>query len=271
MTALTATRANTFTNSLGVNTHIDFNAYGYQNLATVESALRYLGVINVRDSAESSTDLTSWQQVAQAAGVKFDDYVPEGSPADMQGALNLVTQLAQQGVLNFVEGGNEEDDAYAAAQGNTLATTAQFQRQVFALGQKLGLPVINMSFGSGWTAANNWQGDYDKVGDLSAYANYGNAHSYPNPGQTPDDAIQMINGLSNLAAVSRPVITTEIGWDNATFTQSQAAQYVVDAALDGIKDGDVKLYYYFSVRRRLRPVRPDEPERHAKACRHRAT
>ena len=244
MTALTAIRASTFTNSLGVNTHIDFDAYGYQNLATVESALRYLGVSNVRDSAESSTDLTSWQQVAQATGVKFDDYIPEGSPADMQGALNLVTQLAQEGILNFVEGGNEEDDAYAASQGNTLATTAQFQQQVFALGQKLGLPVINMSFGSGWTAANNWQGDYDKVGDLSAYANYGNAHTYPNPGQTPDDAIQMINGLSKLAAVSRPVITTEIGWDNPTFTQSQTAQYVVDAALDGIKDGDVKLYYY---------------------------
>jgi hypothetical protein len=244
MTTLTATRANTFTNSLGVNTHIDFNAYGYQNLATVESALKYLGVRNVRDSAESSTDLTSWQQVAQATGVKFDDYIPEGSPADMQGALNLVTQLANEGVLNFVEGGNEEDDDYAAAQGNTLAITAQFQQQVFALGQKLGLPVINMSFGSGWTAVNNWQGDYDKVGDLSAYANYGSAHTYPNPGQTPDDAIQMINGLSKLAAVSRPVITTEIGWDNATFTQGQTARYVVDAALDGIKDVDVKLYYY---------------------------
>lgn len=244
MTTLAATRASTFLNSLGVNTHIDFSAYGYQNLATVESALRYLGVTNVRDSAESGTDLTSWQQVAQATGVKFDDYMPEGSPADMQSALNLVTQLANEGVLNFIEGGNEEDDAYAASQGNTLATTAHFQQQVFALGQKLGLPVINMSFGSGWTAANNWQGDYDKVGDLSAYTNYGSAHTYPNPGQTPDDAIQMINGLSKLAAVSRPVITTEIGWDNATFTQSQTAQYVVDAALDGIKDGDVKLYYY---------------------------
>ena len=244
MTTLAAIRASTFTNSLGVNTHIDFNAYGYQNLATVESALRYLGVTNVRDSAESSTDLTSWQQVATATGVKFDDYIPEGSPADMQGALNLVTQIAQQGVLNFVEGGNEEDDAYAASLGNTLAITAQFQQQVFALGQKLGLPVINMSFGSGWTAANNWQGNYDKVGDLSAYANYGSAHTYPNPGQTPDDAIQMINGLSKLAAVSRPVITTEIGWDNASFTQAQTARYLVDAALDGIKDGDVKLYYY---------------------------
>jgi hypothetical protein len=54
----------------------------------------------------------------------------------------------------------------------------------------------------------------------------------------------MINGLAKLAAVSRPVITTEIGWDNATFTQGQTAQYVVDAALDGIKDGDAKLYYY---------------------------
>ena len=86
--------------------------------------------------------------------------------------LGFVTQLAQEGMLNFLEGGNEEDDAYPASLGNTLAITAQFQQQVYATGHALGLPVINMSFGSGWTAANNWQGDYDKVGDLSAYADY---------------------------------------------------------------------------------------------------
>ena len=244
MTTLTAITAASFINSLGVNTHIDFDAYGYQNLATVESSLEYLGVKNVRDSAESSTDLTSWLQVAQATGVKFDDYMPEGSPASLKAALNLVPQLDQEGILNFIEGGNEEDDSYAASQGNTLAITAQFQQQIYAMGQQLGLPVINMSFGSGWTAANNWQGDYGAVGDLSAYANYGNGHTYPNPGQTPDAAIQMINALAPLAAASRQVITTEIGWDNATFSQASVAQYVVDAALDGIKDGDAKLYYY---------------------------
>ena len=29
-----------------------------------------------------------------------------------------------------------------------------------------------MSFGAGWTAANDWHGDYPKVGNLSAYTNY---------------------------------------------------------------------------------------------------
>ncbi len=114
MTTLTAITAASFINSLGINTHIDFDAYGYQNLATVESSLEYLGVKNVRDSAESSTDLTSWQKVAQATGVKFDDYMPEGSPASLKAALNLVPRLAQEGILNFIEGGNEEDDSYAA-------------------------------------------------------------------------------------------------------------------------------------------------------------
>src|SRR5580692_3441102 len=101
MATLTAVIASSFINSLGINTHIDFDNYGYQNLATVESSLEYLGVKNVRDSGESSTDLTSWQQVAQAAGVKFDDYIPEGSPATMQSALALVPQLAQEGILNM--------------------------------------------------------------------------------------------------------------------------------------------------------------------------
>lgn len=244
MTTLTAITASSFVASLGVNTHIDFNNYGYQNLATVENSLEYLGVKNVRDSAESSTDLTSWQQVAQATGVKFDDYIPEGSPATMQSALALVSQLAHEGILNMIEGGNEEDDAYAASQGNTLAITQQFQQQVWSMGQSLGLPVINMSFGAGWTAANNWVGDYDKVGDMSPYATYANAHTYPNPGQSPDSAIQQLNADAQLAASSRPVITTEIGWDNATFSQASVAQYVVEAALDGIKDGDVKTYFY---------------------------
>lgn len=244
MTTLTAITASSFINSLGVNTHIDFDNYGYQNLATVESSLEYLGIKNVRDSSESSTDLTTWLQVSQATGVKFDDYMPEGSPASMQSALTLASQLAAEGVLNMIEGGNEEDDSYAASQGNTLAYTAQFQQQVYALGQQLGLPVINMSFGAGWTAANNWEGDYGTVGNLSAYTDYANAHTYPNPGQTPDSAIQQLNSDAELAAASRPVITTEIGWDNATFSESAVAQYVVDAALDGMKDGDAMTYFY---------------------------
>ena len=172
MTTQTAIRTGSFINTLGVNTHIDFATYGYQNLTVVADSINYLGLTNLRDSAQTASDATTWQQVAQATGAKFDDYIAETSPAGMTTDLGFVTQLAQVGLLNYLEGGNEEDDAYPASLGNTLAITAQFQQQVYATGHALGLPVINMSFGAGWTAANNWQGDYGAVGDLSAYADY---------------------------------------------------------------------------------------------------
>jgi hypothetical protein len=244
MTTLTAITASSFVNSLGINTHIDFDADGYQNLSTVEAAIDYLGVTNIRDSAQTVSDVSAWLQVAQATGAKFDDYIGETSPSGMQTDLGIAEQLAQEGVLNYIEGGNEEDDAYPESLGNNLQITAQFQQQIYAVAHQYGLQAINMSFGAGWTAANNWEGDYGTVGDLSADADYANAHTYPNPGQTPNSAIQQLNADALLAAGSRPVITTEIGWNASTVGEGSIAQYVVDAALDGIQDGDAKMYYY---------------------------
>ena len=239
-----ATSAAAFIGTLGINTHLDFDADGYQNLATVESDIEYLGVTIIRDSAETATDAQTWLEVAQATGAKFDDYIAETSPAGMQQDLDYVTQLAQEGILASIEGGDEEDDAYPASLGNTLQITAQFQQQVYALGQSLGLPVINMSFGSGWTAANDWQGDYGAVGNLSAYTNYANAHTYPGVGQLPGEEIQAMNGLAGLAASDEPVITTEIGWSTADFSEQTIAKYVLDAAMDGLLDGDTGMYFY---------------------------
>src|SRR4051794_35172939 len=247
LTSTQAISASALTNSIGVNTHIDFNKYGYQNLGTTEAAINYLGIKNLRDSANNPNDVGangSWQQVANATGAKFDDFMTEGSPTADLNDLGYAKQLAAQGILNFIEGGNENDNAYALSQGNSIDWTANFQQQVYAAGHALGLPVINMSFGSGWTATNNWHGDYDKVGNLSAYADYANAHTYQQAGQTTDSAIQQLNADAKLAAASRPVITTEIGWDNNTFSQANAARFALDAVFDGIKDGDVKSYFY---------------------------
>jgi hypothetical protein len=247
---MTATmRAADFIGTLGVNTHLDFANYGYQKLPVVEASINYLGLKNLRDSPESSGDLGSnglWQQVAKATGAKFDAYIPEGSPENMRASLNLMPQLASQGILNSIEGGNEEDDSYAASLGNTLQITASFQQNsVWPTGQNFGLPVIGMSFGAGWTADNGWIGDYASVGDLSSYATYGNAHTYPTPGQTPDAAIERINGLAKLADANDKVITTEIGWDrNQGYSQQTVAKYTLDATLDGVKDGDAKTYFY---------------------------
>ena len=239
----TAISATAFIDTLGVNTHLDFGGT-YANLTQVEANLNYLGLPNVRDSAEAASDAQTWLQVSHATGVKFDDYIAETSQAGMQTDIGFMTQLAGEGILKAVEGGNEEDDSYPQSLGNTVAATALVQRQLFALGQQLGLPVINMSFGSGWTAANNWQGDYGSVGDLSAYATYANAHTYPNVGQLPNAAITALNSDAELAAASRPVLTTEIGWTTTSFNATAIAQCAVDATLDGIVDGDAGMYFY---------------------------
>jgi hypothetical protein len=230
--------------SVGVNTHFDSFNHGYQNLAVAEGAIKYLGVKNLRDAAQSTQDLTLWPQVVAATGVRFDDYMGRNSPAQDQTDLSYVSALAKKGVLNFIEGGDENDTAPAVALGNSIAWSASFQQQVYSVGHSLGLPVINMSFGAGWTAANNWHGNYDKVGDLSPYADYGNAHTYPNVGSTPAATIKMLNADALLAAWSRKVITTEIGWDGNKFSAQSIANYVLDAVFDGIKNGDVKMYFY---------------------------
>ena len=241
----TVLRAAAFVASLGVNTHIDFGG-SYANLNTVEAAIRYLGIKNLRDSMQNPADLTSWPAVSAATGAKFDDYIAETSPASMVTCLAYMPPLAATGALNFVEGGNEEDDSYPAGLGNTIAIAARFQPKVHAMGQRLGLPTINLSFGAGWTAANNWHGDYDKVGDLSAHAEYGNAHTYPNPPNgAPDGAIKQLNSDARLAASSLPVMTTEIGWDESHgFSQPNIAKWALDATFDGIKHGNPKTYFY---------------------------
>lgn len=241
----TALSAASFVDSLGVNTHFPFTFLPqYANVALGIKAIQYLGVKNLRDSAEPLGCAPMFAQVARATGAKFDDFIGEASPDDMNFDLGCVPSLASQGVLNYIEGGNEEDDSYAANLGNTLAITAKFQQEVYAEGQLQHLPVINMSFGAGWTAANNWQGDYGNVGDLSAICDYANAHTYPVAGQTPDATIQRLNGLAHLAAASRPVMTTEYGYDTSVWDPTAAAEGILAAAFDATKDGDTKIYFY---------------------------
>ena len=125
---LAVARAYDFVATLGINTHIDFASYGYQDLGTVAASINYLGVKNIRDSAQPGPDERSWQQIAQATGAKFDDYIGQTSPAGMAVGMAFAAQLSGQGILNFIPGGNEEDESYPAWLGNALQIPAALQR-----------------------------------------------------------------------------------------------------------------------------------------------
>ena len=249
-------RAADFLASLGVNTHISFGVEydgpgsaavpAYTDLGKVAASINYLGVKNLRDSAANSGDQARWASVTKATGAQFDAYIGETSVQGMGDGLALLPPFGAAGLLNAIEGGNEEDDSYPASLGNSTGAAAAFQSQMWTMGQAMHMPVINMSFGAGWTSANNWHGDYDKVGDLSGAANYGNAHTYPNaPDGAPDSATLYLDSLAKMAAATRPVFTTEIGWDeNQGFNQAQNAKLTLNAAFDGMKDGNPRTYFY---------------------------
>src|SRR4051794_31929593 len=106
MTTQAALRTSDFINTIGVNTHIDqFPQYGYGNLAVTEASINYLGLKNIRDSAQNGY---TWQQVALATGAKFCALINEEAPSQMQGDLNNIVALAKLGIISYVEGGNEE-------------------------------------------------------------------------------------------------------------------------------------------------------------------
>jgi hypothetical protein len=247
----TAVQAEIFIDSIGVNTHLDFTGSSYSNITTVETAINYLGVKTVRDSANSTADLGAtglWQQVANATGAKFDAYLGEGSVATMVTGLANAVTLAHQGILTSIEGGNEEDQGYAASLGNSLAQTAAYQQTVYTTAHSLGLSAINMSFGTGWSKAT---GDYGTVGDLASVTDYANDHVYFGTGNSPLSTIQMLNSDAELAAGGKTVINSEMGWyttasttDSSNVTVDVQAKYMSDGLLDAYQAGDAKTYLY---------------------------
>jgi len=240
----TATAAAAFIESLGVNTHLDFSGGPYGNVSAVVSALNYLGLPNVRDAAGAG-DIALWQQVAQATGVRFDDFVGQIPPSLYGSALDAMRQLADRGLLNAVEGANEPDTAYPASIGETVGAAVGLQQSVWQLGQQTGLPVINTSFG--------YIGDYGSTGDLSAWADYGNAHTYFGTGNNPAWAgwIDTLNADARSSAASRPVMVTETGYyttgngsDPSNVDETVQAKYTLDLALDTWQAGDARTYFY---------------------------
>ena len=250
-TSTTAVQAENFIDSIGVNTHLDFTNSSYSNLTAVENAINYLGVKNLRDSANSSADLGAnglWQQVANATGAKFDAYLGEGSVSTMESGLANAVTLAKQGIVNFIEGGNEEDQSYAISLGNSLSKTAAYQVTVYETAHALGIPVINMSFGTGWSKAT---GDYGTVGNLAADADYANDHVYFGTGNSPLASIQALNSDAQLAANGETVINSEMGWyttgsttDSSNVSVTVQAKYMLDGLLDAYQAGDAKTFLY---------------------------
>ena len=233
-----------FTNSVGVNAHIDFTTTAYGNLTNVSNAVSFLGVKHIRDCPGNTNDQTWWGQVKTATGAKFDAFIGEVNAAGYDTQMTRMSQLAGAGLLGYIEGGNEPDSAYAATQGDSMVLAAQKQQALFTLGQTLALPVIQTSFGQ--------VADYGSQGNQAAYANFGNAHTYYGTGNPPTGGwIGTINTDALKTTPGKPVITTESGYyttssttDKHNINESVQGRYTLDILFEMFKAGDSKVYLY---------------------------
>lgn len=230
-----------FTNSIGINTHLDFSVTAYSNVSIVEAALTYLGVKQVRDAMQFTTSPALFAQVAAATGIRYDPFLPPGTEADLADDLHDIKQLPVSDILS-VEGRNEPD-LYGPGFQQGIAdqiTLFQFARQNLP-----GVPVIQESFAG--------LPDYTNAGNQSAYADYGNAHTYFGTRNNPGlgDWIGTLNGYALQATPDKPVIITETGYYTIGSTSDPhlvdltvQAKYTLDLVLDAYQAGDAKTYLY---------------------------
>jgi hypothetical protein len=209
----TAVGTETVLNMFGVNLHMDNCCHGnYSNIDKVAEEINYIGARRLRDWPTRDDVIDKWRPIYAKTGAPFHASIPMASPKNQRIALDRIERWlkAYPGLIDVIEGGNEEDSAYSLSQGASLADTAILQSQVYKVGKSAGVKVAQLSVGAGWTAPL-WEGNYKKFG--SPPADYGNAHTYPNPGEPPASALKRIGDLAAYSvSKSAQVDTTEFGF-----------------------------------------------------------
>ena len=237
MVSTTAASASTFYSSIGVNTHIDFSWTAYNNLSSVESALSYLGVANVRDSIDNPADPAKFAQLNADLGVKFDVYIAPGS---VSYAWQLQQIEANIGIISSVEGPNESDSESYSYNGLTGTAAAKAEQSALYSAIKgdasaSQVKVIESSFGQ--------TGTFSTIGAIGN-ADYGNAHIYFGTDNNPgwNGWIPTMEGLAQNVAPGKPVAVTETGYSTVTGSSNGVddlvqAKYTLDDILDEFKSG----------------------------------
>ena len=246
-----AESAEAFDQSIGVNVHMSYTWTPYANVGTVESDLAYLGVDHVRDELVSNA-LTSYEELA-AAGIKFDFAIPvyPSSPVNPTEFVNMVSAFVQAypGSVSAIEGPNEVNFWPATFDGGTTyADQAALQQALYNAVQSeptlAGIPVYNLTIGSTVTS------EFSALGDLSAYANYGNEHAYVWDWGTPAAGLSYLLTFPQIDTPGLPTVITETGYEtNVADTysgvdQTVQAKFTLDTVMDAFKDGVPETYFY---------------------------
>lgn len=237
--SLSPMRAETFVDSLGVNVHVTYPDTPYQDLDAMVSALRYLGVDNLRDSAQAFAPGGNGRFATLARdGFKFD-FITSGN---LQVKLTWIDSLQSRfpGSVSAIEGPNEVNNFPIKYDGETGTEAAvAFQSALYAAVKAdpvlRDVPVYNFT-------------DYP---DAAGQADFVNIHVYPKSGRQPGTAIA--NSLAAYAGLmpGKPAVMTEAGYPTLKaptkwggVNPTTQARLITNLLLDSAKLGIHRVYLY---------------------------
>ena len=259
-TPTVAQSAEAFDQSIGVNVHMAYTSTAYGNVAGVISDLSYLGVNQVRDAFFNAASFLPAYEALAAAGNKFDFILPvywASVTNPYPGIVNVpqfVSMLdsfvaAYPGSVLAIEGPNEVNFQPAEYDGgSSYADQAALQETLYSAVRTSaaldGIPIYNLTIGSTTTS------EFEALGNLSSYANYGNEHAYIADWGTPSEGLTYLLTFPQIDTPGLPVVVTETGYEtNVGDTYSGVdltvqAKFTVDELMDAFKDGVPKTYLY---------------------------
>jgi hypothetical protein len=252
--ATTTVRASTigsFTNTIGVQTHLgDGSSSPYGTVATVESALAYVGIKHVRDGIGSSAILSTMQTLHDELGVTFNALMSfsvaygESCPPKGWNYANVLSSIqANVSLVESIEGANEVDKFTPCWNGvSSVAAGVTEQEQLWSTFQgnptTASLPINSLTV-------------FDlvsppKIGNISAYVNQVSSHVYPQwygtDGESAYGASQSVIAANNTAlAPGKPNVVTEGGW----WTAPAVASYGIPAGVPQIIQAKLELSFLF--------------------------
>ncbi|MDX6624108.1 MAG: hypothetical protein QOE75_2040 [Solirubrobacterales bacterium] len=243
--AVPARAADTFVDSIGINTHTYYtNTEYYQDFGTVTQRLKELGVRHVRENlVPNRSDQYKMLNSLAAQGIKSTLIL--GDPREgSQGLAKLVSIAATMpGAIDALEGPNEWD--LTAWGTNWMSTLAPYQAELWqrvkATPSLAGIPVVGPSLGNTDSVAS----------DLSGYLEFGNLHSYPNA-EPPEWNLSNHLKWSTRMSASKPVMSTETGYHNAMaysgghrpLSEAAEAVYLPRLFLEYYRRGIVRTFSY---------------------------
>ncbi len=209
-TATAAKPADSFVDSIGVNTHTayDWTAYG-SGFDLVKQRLSELGVRHIREVLVPEKP-EQYQRLNELAGMGIRSTLVLGDPANgSEGLRELISTASGQlaGSLDALEGPNEFDARGGSGWAPQLAAyQQQLYSEVKANPALSGVPVVGPSI--------LHRSDQEELGDISGSLDYGNIHSYPF-GEPPESNIETQLAKAALNSGGKPVMATESGYNTA--------------------------------------------------------